>query len=65
MCGLAAAIDPVTERMVGLTGYGTIAAGEFLTHPAYLDGISAKAPPNWEHKNLQIVIATQVINGKS
>jgi hypothetical protein len=62
-------LDPVTERMVvlagGLTGYGTIAAGEFLTHPAYLDGISAKAPRNWEHKNLQIVIATQVINGKS
>jgi hypothetical protein len=62
-------LDPVTERMVvlagGLTGYGTIAAGEFLTHPAYVDAITSRAPRNWEHKNVQIVISTKVINGKS
>src|SRR5437660_12465683 len=32
-------LDPVTERMVvvagGLTGYGTIAAGEFLTNSGF------------------------------
>jgi len=62
-------LDPVTERMVvlagGLTGYGTIAAGEFLTRPAYVDAITASAPRNWGHKNVQIVISTKVINGKS
>jgi hypothetical protein len=62
-------LDPVTERMVvlagGLTGYATIAAGEFLTHPAYVEAITAQAPSNWERKNVQIVISTKVINGKS
>jgi hypothetical protein len=62
-------LDPVTERMVvlagGLTGYGTIAAAEFLTRPGYVDAIVSDAPRNWERKNLQIVISTKVINGKS
>ena len=62
-------LEPVTERMVmlagGLTGYGTIAAGEFLTHPTYMEAIQARAPRNWQHKNVQILISTKVINGKS
>ncbi|SPF48068.1 conserved hypothetical protein [Candidatus Sulfopaludibacter sp. SbA4] len=62
-------LDPVTERMVmlagGLTGYGTIAAGEFLSNPAYMETVAARAPANWAHKNVQIVISTKVINGKS
>jgi hypothetical protein len=61
--------DPVTERMVmlagGLTGYGTMAAGEFLSNPAYMEAIAARAPVNWSHKNVQIVISTKVINGQS
>lgn len=47
-------MDPTTERMVvvagGLTGYGTIAAGEFLTNPAYMAAIEEQAPGNWERK---------------
>jgi hypothetical protein len=62
-------LDPVTGRMVvlagGLTGYGTIAAGEFLTSSGYMDAITANAPRNWERKNVQMVISTKVINGKS
>ena len=61
--------DPTTERMVviaaGLTGYGTIAAGEFLSNPAYLESLSKTAAGNWAAKNMQIVIATKVINGNS
>ena len=57
------------ERMVvlagGLTGYGTLAASEFLTNPQYMEAIAAHAPANWAHKNLQILISTRVINGKS
>jgi hypothetical protein len=62
-------LDPVTERMVvlagGLTGYGTVAAAEFLTHPGYVNAITVDAPRNWERKNVQILISTRVINGKS
>ena len=62
-------LDPATERMVvvaaGIMQYGTIAAGEFLTNPKYLEDLAKKAPPNWQHKNLQAVIATKVINGNS
>jgi hypothetical protein len=62
-------LDPTTERRVvvagGLTGYGTIAAGEFLTNPAYLDAVSNQLPKNWEHKNIQFVLATNVIGGNS
>ncbi len=62
-------LDPVTERMVvlagGLTGYGTMAAGEFLSNPRYMEAIAAHAPANWAHKNVQILISTKVINGQS
>ena len=62
-------LDPVTERMVvlsgGLTGYGTVAAGEFLTNPAYMETITAAAPGKWARKNVEFVISTKVINGKS
>jgi hypothetical protein len=60
-------LDPITERMVvlagGLTGFGTMAAGEFLSNPVYMETIAAQAPDNWTRKNVQIVIATKVING--
>ena len=66
---ISRALDPITERMVvlagGLTGYGTMAAGEFLSNPAYMKTIAARAPANWAHKNVQIVISTTVIKGKS
>ncbi len=62
-------LEPTTERMVvvagGLTGYGTIAAGEFLTNPDYIDAIAKQLPKNWEHKNVQLVLATKVIGGNS
>jgi len=61
--------DPTTDRIVvvaaGLLGYGTMAAGEFLTNAEYLDAIAKTAPRNWEHKNLQVILATKVINGNS
>jgi hypothetical protein len=62
-------LDPVTERTVvlagGLTGYGTMAAGEFLSNPAYMETIVNRAPRNWGRKNMQILISTKVIDGKS
>jgi hypothetical protein len=62
-------LDPTTARMVvvvgGLTGYGTIAAGEFLTDPSYLEALAKSAPVGWERKNMQLILATRVIHGTS
>lgn len=62
-------LDPTTARMVvvigGLTGYGTIAAGEFLTDPTYLEAMAKGAPRGWERQNIQLVLATKVIHGTS
>ena len=49
----------------GIGENGTIAAGEFLSDPRFLTQIAARAPSGWEHKNLEAVIATQVIDEKS
>jgi hypothetical protein len=61
--------DPTTEQVVviaaGIVTYGTIAAGEFLTDPAYMNEIAKQAPRNWDKKNMQLVIETKVINGNS
>ena len=49
----------------GIGENGTIAAGEFLSDSRFLTQIAARGPSGWEHKNLEAVIATQVIDEKS
>jgi hypothetical protein len=49
----------------GISEEGTEAAGEILYNPVYLDSLLAKAPPDWEKKNMEAVIETQVIQGHS
>jgi hypothetical protein len=60
--------DRDTEHWIvtaaGLSRWGTMAAGGFLTNPAYLEELARRAPANWGDKNLQVVIATEVINGQ-
>jgi hypothetical protein len=60
-------VDPRTERAVvvvaGIAKDGTMAAGEFVTEARYLEALARQAPSDWEHKNLQVVLATEVING--
>jgi hypothetical protein len=62
-------LNPKTGQMVvtaaGLTAYGTLAAGEFLTNPAQLKKLEAYAPKDWEHKNLAIVLSTDVIKASA
>ncbi|MGO9259912.1 MAG: hypothetical protein ACLQU1_26915 [Bryobacteraceae bacterium] len=62
-------MDPHTERMAvvvaGMGKDGTAAAGEFVTGPRYLETLASAAPRAWERKNLQVVIATEVINGNA
>lgn len=60
--------DHATENTViiaaGLGEDGTSAAADFLTHPQYLKALGDGAPKNWNVKNVQAVIKTQVIDGK-
>jgi hypothetical protein len=49
----------------GISEEGTEAAGEILYNPVYLDSLLAKAPADWEKKNMEAVIETQVIQGHS
>jgi hypothetical protein len=59
--------DPNTGRLVvaiaGITGIGTLAAGEFVTDNRQLEALASRAPANWEHRNIQIVLATRIIQG--
>jgi hypothetical protein len=63
------ALDPNTGRYVvvaaGIARGGTIASGEFLVDPAHMEELMHVAPKDWEHKNMEIVIETQVIDGRS
>lgn len=62
-------VDPKTEQMVvvaaGITVFGTSAAGDFLTSKNEIRKLAAIAPPDWEKKNIEIVLSTDVIRGKS
>jgi hypothetical protein len=49
----------------GITQYGTRSAGEFLTNPKYMEQLGKRAPGNWQRRNVQVVIATKVIDGNS
>ncbi len=57
--------DPTTGKIVvtasGLAKFGTEAAGEFLTNRAYFEEILKTAPRDWDHKNIEIVISTNVV----
>jgi hypothetical protein len=62
-------VDPKTEQMVvvaaGITVFGTTAAGDFLTNEHEMRKLAAIAPPGWEKKNMELVLATDVIRGRS
>jgi hypothetical protein len=59
-------LDPATDRPViiaaGLTQYGTIGAGEFLSDPEYFAEAARQFPKDWQKKNLQIVLRVPVVN---
>ena len=61
--------DATMEQYVviagGLTSFGTMAASEFLSSKNYMTEISDMVSGNWEHKSLQVVIETKVVDGNS
>lgn len=55
----------VTVVAAGLGENGTITAGEFVTSAAFLDELAKQAPKGWSERNVEVVLATQVIDRKS
>lgn len=51
--------------VAGIARGATIAAGEFLTETANMDALAARASKGWEGKNIEIVISTEIIDGRS
>ncbi len=62
-------LDTTTDRPVviaaGITQYGTMAAGEFLSNPEYFADAARHFPRDWQKKNLQIVLRVPVVNHMS
>lgn len=46
----------------GLTQYGTMGAGEFVSNEQYLAEAARQFPRDWQMKNLQIVLRVPVVN---
>jgi hypothetical protein len=61
--------DAITGQLTvvaaGIARGGTVAAGEFLTEPGEMDSLAAQAPRNWAGQNMEIVLSTEIIDGKS
>jgi hypothetical protein len=49
----------------GIAHGGTVAAGEFLTQAADMASIKAHAPKNWDGQNMEVVLSTEIIDGRS
>lgn len=49
--------------IAGLNHQGTRAAGEFATNPQMISDLVRNAPKDWNKKNLQVVLHTDVVNG--
>jgi hypothetical protein len=66
---VARLLDPNTDRFVvvaaGIARGGTVAAGEFVVDPHHLDELARLASKDWSHKNIEVVLETQVIDGRS
>jgi hypothetical protein len=62
-------IPPDTDQyavvVAGIGRGGTVAAGEFLVDEHRMQEILAHAPKDWQTKNIEIVLETQVIQGRS
>jgi hypothetical protein len=66
---VARLIDPDTDQYAvvaaGISRGGTVAAGEFLVDEHYMEEMASQVPGDWRHKNLEVVLESQVIQGKS
>jgi hypothetical protein len=66
---VARLFDPLTRQptmvIAGVSPYGTHAAAEFLINPQYLDEFSKKAPHDWQTKNMELLIYTNIVDNEA
>jgi hypothetical protein len=66
---VARLVDPNTDQYVvvaaGIARGGTVAAGEFLVDANRMEDMVKQVPQNWKQKNVEVVLETQVIQGRS
>jgi hypothetical protein len=64
---IARFLDPKSQQQVlmlaGMGGGATRAAGEFVTQFRHLKALAERAPSDWGRKNLEVVIAVDLVNG--
>jgi hypothetical protein len=62
-------LDPTTDQFVvvaaGIGRGGTTAAGEFLVDADDMGEMVKQLPRNWERRNIEVVLETEVIQGLS
>jgi hypothetical protein len=51
--------------LAGIGSYGNSSASEFVANPSYFAQFAAAAPRGWQTRNLQIVIETDIVDGRS
>jgi hypothetical protein len=61
--------DPNTGKpaviAAGIARGGTVASGEFLTLDPNMEAVKAQAPKGWDGKNMEFVLSTEIIDGRS
>ncbi|HTT22105.1 MAG TPA: hypothetical protein VMG82_24465 [Candidatus Sulfotelmatobacter sp.] len=57
--------DQLSVVAAGIGRGGTVAAGEFLVDENRMEEMSKQLPADWEKKNIEVVLETQVIQGRS
>lgn len=62
-------MNPETGKLgivvAGIARGGTVAAGEFLTQRENMESTEKLAPKDWQHKNMEFVLSTEIIDGHS
>ena len=60
-------VDPLVEQPViivaGIGETGTVSASEFVTSEKLIEDMDKLAPKGWKHGNVEVVLATPVIDG--
>ena len=57
--------DQLSVVAAGIGRGGTVAAGEFLVDEHRMDEMLKELPADWQKKNIEVVLETQVIQGRS
>ena len=55
--------DQATVVIAGIGANGTIAASDFVTTPGYFKEFADHAPRNWDQRNMEIILETEMIHG--